>query len=109
MQMAYQLRNLFTRGKRYSDPRDMGVTLLGPGFNLVPLVEQANKASAVGQAIDLPRGIWCNVAGTANLVFEDGTAECNEVDGVQLQAGFNPLAPIGLVVGGTATGLYAVY
>jgi len=58
---------------------------------------------------DLPdgpcRSLLVETAGTANLTALDGT----ERDGVPLQAGYNPLACRQVRLGGTATGIWALY
>jgi hypothetical protein len=74
--------------------------LLGPALVYAPITPGAS---------DLPggacKGIWCGVAGTANLVQLDGTARPN----FPLIAGFNPVIVRAVNVGGTATNLWAMY
>jgi hypothetical protein len=104
--MVYVPKKMTIREKSFTNPQDFGVTLLGPAFKLVPITEGADAATATANlTTGLCRGIWVNTAGTADIVQEDGTV----ASGVQLLQGPNPIACIGIVTGGTASGLYAMY
>lgn len=108
--MAYKTRVMTVRDKSYKDLREFEGQLLGPAFGLTAITALADLASVVAAPMPLGRGIWCNTAGTANLVFEsDASGNPYQVAGVQLVQGYNPMSVIGIVAGGSATGLYQMY
>lgn len=69
----------------------------------------AEKAVLLTKAnVDLtaqPRGLLVGTAGTANLMFPDGSTGAN----VPLQQGYNPIRVRQLQTGGTATDIWGLY